>query len=284
MAEDTLLFKIQYYAFKVVKILFTSIANLIGLFEPDQKGQIPRAKNRILFKPAVQLVAEMRSGSLKSEDVIQAYIDRIREVNGIINAVVDERFQEALEQARQVDLLIKSYLDGNESLKEEIDRKPLLGLPFTAKDSIAVKGMVQTAGYWYRRGYKSPVDAPAVSLMRSRGAIPIALTNVPEILLWWDSTNLIYGQTRNPYDLSRVAGGSSGGEALSFPLVDQSLESAPIWAARSEYLQLFVERSAINLHRQLSAWSACGLLSMRPLLRMVHLVPCLDMPVISFLD
>lgn len=213
MADDTLLFTIQYYAFKVVKMLFTSIANLIGLFEPEQKGRIPRAKNRILFKSAGQLVAEIKSGSLRSEDVIQAFIDRIEEVNGVINAVVDERFKEALEEGRQVDLLVKSYLDGDESVKEEIDRKPLLGLPFTAKDSIAIKGMVQTAGHWYRRGFKSPVDAPAVSLMRSRGAIPIALTNVPEILLWWDSTNLIYGQTKNPFDLSRVAGGSSGGEA-----------------------------------------------------------------------
>lgn len=213
MVEGGVLYNIQFYSFKVVKVLFTSIANLIGLFYPDKKGQIPKPTNRILFKSAAQLVAEIKGGTLRCEDVVQAFIDRIQEVNNIINAVVDERFDEALKEARQVDLLVKSFLDGNEGVGDELDRKPLLGLPFTAKDSIAIKGMIQAAGYWYRRGYKSPVDAPAVSLMRSRGAIPIALTNVPEILLWWDSTNLIYGQTKNPYDLSRVAGGSSGGEA-----------------------------------------------------------------------
>ena len=213
MAEDGIMFTIQIYAFSVVKVIFNSIAHLIGLFHPDEKGRIPKPSNDILFKPAAQVVAEIKSGLLKSEDVVQAYIDRIHEVNGMINAVVDDRFADALEEARHVDSLVKSYLNGDKSVKEELDRKPLLGLPFTAKDSIAIKGMIQSAGYWYRRGYRSPVDAPAISIMRSKGAIPIALTNVPEILLWWDSTNLIYGQTKNPYDLSRVAGGSSGGEA-----------------------------------------------------------------------
>ena len=94
-----------------------------------------------------------------------------------------------------------------------IHSQPFLGVPFTVKDSVAVKGMLYTAGSKMRKDILADEDAETVSLMRKAGAIPIAITNVPEMLLWWDANNLLYGRTFNPYDKSRVAGGSSGGEA-----------------------------------------------------------------------
>ena len=197
---------------KLVKLIFSSIAAIIGLFYPDRRGEVPAPNNPILFKSATTLIKEIKSGKLKSEDVLKAYIERINQINPIINAVIDERFGDALEEARLVDTKVHKYLSGDQSVKDDVENKALLGLPFTCKDSMAVTGMLQSAGYFFRKGVRAEEDAPAVSQMRRAGAIPIAITNVPEILLWWDSRNLIYGLTRNPYDLNRISGGSSGGE------------------------------------------------------------------------
>ena len=93
-----------------------------------------------------------------------------------------------------------------------IHSQPFLGVPFTVKDSVAVKGMLYTAGSKMRKDILADEDAETVSLMRKAGAIPIAITNVPEMLLWWDANNFLYGRTFNPYDKSRIAGGNSGGE------------------------------------------------------------------------
>ena len=73
--------------------------------------------------------------------------------------------------------------------------------------------MIQAAGSLSRKGFKGKEDAPAVKKLRESGGIPIGMSNVPEMLLWWDANNLLFGRTNNPHDLSRVAGGSSGGEA-----------------------------------------------------------------------
>ena len=85
-------------------------------------------------------------------------------------------------------------------------------MPFTCKDSIAIKGLAWTAGVKIRKGIKADKDAIVISNMRKSGAIPLCLTNTPELVLWYDSDNKLYGRTNNPYDLSRIVGGSSGGE------------------------------------------------------------------------
>ncbi|KAK8770491.1 hypothetical protein V5799_013043 [Amblyomma americanum] len=147
---------------------------------------------------------------ISSVDVVSAYIRRIREVQPIINAVVEARFEEALEDAEGADRLVASGSMSVHQLKQE---KPLLGLPFTNKNSIAVKGLRQDAGSLLWRGHRAAEDAPSVALLRAAGAIPLALTNVPELCMWDDATNLLDGCTLNPYDTRRSPGGSSGGEA-----------------------------------------------------------------------
>lgn len=94
----------------------------------------------------------------------------------------------------------------------QIRRLPLLGLPLTCKDSIAIKGLAYDAGSLLRRGVKADRDAYVVSTLRENGGIFLAISNVPELLLWFDSHNNLYGRANNPYDLSRIPGGSSGGE------------------------------------------------------------------------
>uniref|UniRef100_A0A023GDQ2 Putative lipid particle n=1 Tax=Amblyomma triste TaxID=251400 RepID=A0A023GDQ2_AMBTT len=170
---------------------------------------VPPAKDDILLRSATSLAAAIRNGEVKSVDVISAYIRRIEEVQPIINAVVEERFEEALQDAEEVDRLVAS---GTMSVQQLSEEKPLLGVPFSIKDSIAVKGMRQDAGSLMYRGRRAVEDAPTVARMRAAGAIPLVLTNVPELCLWTDAHNLLYGTTRNPHDTRRGPGGSSGGE------------------------------------------------------------------------
>ncbi|XP_037570127.1 fatty-acid amide hydrolase 2-A [Dermacentor silvarum] len=170
---------------------------------------LPAVTDELLRRSATSLAADIRDGKVKSVDLVSAYIRRIREVQPIINAVVEERFEEALEDAKEVDRLVAS---GNMSASQMSKKKPLLGLPFTAKNSIAIKGLRQDAGSLFWRGRRAVEDAPSVALLRAAGAIPLALTNVPEMCMWGDSQNLVDGCTRNPHDTRRSPGGSSGGE------------------------------------------------------------------------
>ncbi|KAL1475728.1 hypothetical protein MTO96_037071 [Rhipicephalus appendiculatus] len=170
---------------------------------------LPPVTDKLLLRSATSLAEDIRNGKIKSFDLVSAYISRIKEVQPIINAVVEDRFQEAIEDAKDVDRLVASGTMSTSQLSKE---KPLLGLPFTAKNSIAIKGMRQDAGSVFWHGRRAVEDAPTVAFLRAAGAIPLALTNVPELCMWDDSQNLVDGCTRNPHDTRRSPGGSSGGE------------------------------------------------------------------------
>lgn len=170
---------------------------------------VPAVGDDILLRSATSLAADIRTGKVKSVQLISAYIKRIRLVQPVINAVVEENFEEALRRAEAADSLVAS---GSLSIQEISQQKPLLGLPVTIKNSIAAKGLRQDAGSKLWHGHRAEEDAPAVAVIREAGAIPLALTNVPELCLWGDAKNCIDGTTRNPYDWRRNPGGSSGGE------------------------------------------------------------------------
>jgi amidase len=133
----------------------------------------------------------IRERRISSSELVAAHLARIAEVNPSLNAVV------------QVLAGQDAGISG-----------PLAGVPFSVKDSIEIAGAVCTAGTWgYRNQPPSKRDATLVARLRAAGAIPIARTNLPDLLFAFESDNLIYGRTNNPYDLSRTSGGSSGGEA-----------------------------------------------------------------------
>jgi Asp-tRNA(Asn)/Glu-tRNA(Gln) amidotransferase A subunit family amidase len=88
-------------------------------------------------------------------------------------------------------------------------------VPISIKSSIDVAGMRCEAGTKLRAGYVASTDAPLVARLRGAGAIVLGVTNTPELLMAWETDNLLYGRTNNPWDLSRTAGGSSGGEAAA---------------------------------------------------------------------
>jgi amidase len=146
--------------------------------------------NEILALSGVAQAALIRNKTISSEELIRLHLERIAEVNPGINAVV-------------------------EVLPPSAPRPgPLSGVPFSVKDSIEVDGTVCSAGTWgYRKAPKSTRDATLVARLRAAGAVPIARTNLPDLLFAFESDNLLFGRTNNPYDHSRTSGGSSGGEA-----------------------------------------------------------------------
>ena len=91
----------------------------------------------------------------------------------------------------------------------------LHGVPLSIKSSIEVAGLRWEAGTKLRAGIVGERDAPLVARLRQAGAIILGVTNAPELLMAWETDNLLYGRTNNPWDLTRTPGGSSGGEAAA---------------------------------------------------------------------
>ncbi len=142
----------------------------------------------------------IRERKLSSTELITAHLERIDEINPGLNAAVEILRASALKAAREVD---EGRIQG-----------PLAGVPFSIKDSIEVRGTVCSAGtLGYRNNAPSTKDATLVRRLRNAGAIPIARTNLPDLLFAFESDNLIFGRTNNPHDATRTSGGSSGGEA-----------------------------------------------------------------------
>jgi amidase len=146
----------------------------------------------------------IRDGAVSSAELVEMHFDRIAEVNPSINAAIEVLGEPAREAARLAD---QRRADGTML-------SPLDGVPFSVKDSIEVAGTVCSAGtLGLGHAPASRADATLVARLRGAGAIPIARTNLPDLLFAFESDNLIHGRTNNPYDLSRTPGGSSGGEA-----------------------------------------------------------------------
>jgi fatty acid amide hydrolase 2 len=156
-------------------------------------------------RSATDLARAIRHGETSSRDVVEAHIERIEFMHDRINAVVVDRFDEARADADAADERIAAATDLD-------DLPPFLGVPCTIKESIAMAGMPNCAGLVSRSQYRSAENAPAVQRMIDAGAIPLGVTNTPELCLWIETENRQYGRTNNAYSTYRTAGGSSGGE------------------------------------------------------------------------
>uniref|UniRef100_A0A336K9U2 CSON004845 protein n=1 Tax=Culicoides sonorensis TaxID=179676 RepID=A0A336K9U2_CULSO len=193
----------------VHRFLVLMFRMLIQFLYGEKGESMPPIKNLILLDSATTLAYKIRTRKLTSVEVVKAFIQRIHEVNPMLNIVVDERFADALKDAEKADAFIASGVLTEEQLAKE---KPFLGVPITTKDCIRVKGMLHTAGLVCRKDIRGEEDAESMGLMRKAGAIPLALTNVSECCMWWESFNKVHGRSNNPYDVNRIVGGSSGGE------------------------------------------------------------------------
>ncbi|WP_282120493.1 amidase [Ruegeria atlantica] len=151
---------------------------------------------------ATALLAELSARRLSASDLMRATLDRIRSVNGSLNAIVALRDEEALmAEARALD--------------EGPVMGPLHGLPIAVKDLVNVAGVVSSQGSPLYRDHVPEQDDLIAARMRAAGAILIGKTNTPEFGLGSHTFNPVYGATRNPYDRSKTCGGSSGGAAVA---------------------------------------------------------------------
>ncbi|KAL2723008.1 fatty-acid amide hydrolase 2-like isoform X2 [Vespula maculifrons] len=181
---------------------------IFGLYYDQKAKKVPAVTNPLLLDSATTLAEKIRTKQIKAEKVVESFIERCKEVNGLINAIVEERYAEAIKEAKAVDVELQDY-DDTSFLKET---RPFLGVPFTTKESNEAEGLYHTMGMLSRRNYRSTSDATVVAYLKKAGGILIAKTNIPELNLWVESRNNLYGQTCNPYNTTRTVGGSSGGE------------------------------------------------------------------------
>ncbi|XP_003747580.1 fatty-acid amide hydrolase 2-B [Galendromus occidentalis] len=184
----------------------------LSAFKSGRSKLQPRVDEKILLMSASDLAEKIRSGELSSHQVVLAFVKRLREIDPLLNAVTDERYRAALSEAKKVDAELKECRSDEEALQKIKLQRPYLGVPITTKNALAVKDLGNEAGLYLKKGTKSPSDSYAISVMRASGAIPLAVTNTPEMCLWMESNNKLFGRTSNPYNLYRTCGGSSGGE------------------------------------------------------------------------
>ncbi|XP_011629974.1 fatty-acid amide hydrolase 2-B-like [Pogonomyrmex barbatus] len=194
--------------FGIINIIYAT-AHRILLYFSKKPSSIPPITNSLYMLSASTLARKIRQGEITSYEVVQAYITRIKEVNPFLNAVVEDRFSAAIIEAKNCDEQLKAGKFDVAILEKE---KPLYGVPLTVKECCAVKGCSHSGCTLPRKGMKADYDATVIELLRNAGAIPLCVTNTPELSTGIESTNLLIGRTCNPYDTRYSAGGSSGGE------------------------------------------------------------------------
>lgn len=157
------------------------------------------------FDTAVTLARKVRSGAIRSEDLLDRYLDRLKKHNGTVNAVIVLDEETARRDAQEADRAVgKGKPLG-----------PLHGVPMTIKESFNLTGKPTTFGFTHFRDNIASADAVAVTRLKQAGAVVFGKTNVPPALADGQSANDIYGRTNNPWNLERSPGGSSGGSAAA---------------------------------------------------------------------
>ncbi|RKS77736.1 aspartyl-tRNA(Asn)/glutamyl-tRNA(Gln) amidotransferase subunit A [Motilibacter peucedani] len=149
--------------------------------------------------------ADVRAGRVSSVELVTAALERLEQTQPELNAFTQVFAEQALDDARAADDRVRSGRD----------HPPLLGLPVSVKDHIWMAGVPATNGSVALRDFVPPEDAVAVTRLREAGAVVVGKTNNPEFCYRAYTDNALYGLTRNPWDLSRTPGGSSGGAGAS---------------------------------------------------------------------
>lgn len=151
---------------------------------------------------ATTLAEKIKNQEITSTEAVRLYIEHIQKINPALNCFVQDRFEEALKEAKLADEKIRN----GESVGK------LHGVPITIKDAFDIKGLSTTGGLIHRRDLISDRDAEVVTRLKAEGAIFLGKTNTPVLCFCQETDNKLYGRTNNPWDVARTAGGSSGGE------------------------------------------------------------------------
>ncbi len=152
------------------------------------------------FASATDMLEAMRQGHVSSAELVEMHIERIERLNGPINAIINTTFDRARAEAKEADQRRASGEDA-----------PLLGLPITMKESNAIAGLPQTAGFEHLKGVPANEDGPVGARALAAGAALLGQTNIPVALGDWQANSPVYGRTDNPWDATRSPGGSTGG-------------------------------------------------------------------------
>jgi len=154
---------------------------------------------------AHELKALMERGEVRAVEVVQAFFKRIEQVEDKVKAFITLTPEQALEQARAVD----------ETRREGRDPGCLAGIPIALKDNLCTEGLTTTCGSRILAHWQPPLEATAVSRLRKAGAVILGKLNLDEFAMGTTTQTSAFYPTRNPWDLGRVPGGSSGGPAAA---------------------------------------------------------------------
>jgi amidase len=156
----------------------------------------------LVLQPAVDQLRMLTTGEISEIELAEAHIAQIERLNPQLNAFADFDPERVRSQARAI-------------TTRRDQRRPLHGLPVTVKSSIAAAGHKCEIGSLLHKGDIPRHDALVVARLRAAGALILGTTNCPELLMAYETDNLLHGRTANPWDLSRTPGGSSGGESAA---------------------------------------------------------------------
>ncbi len=173
--------------------------------------------HELCYLTATELTRRLRAKELSARDVMRAHLDQIERLNPRVNAIVSLLPELAIEQAAAAD----------ERLARGENVGPLHGLPIAHKDLLLTKGIRTTFGSPIYKDFVPEEDALIVQRLRAAGAITVGKTNTPEFGAGSQTFNEVFGETLNPYDLTKTCGGSSGGAAVALacgmlPIADGS--------------------------------------------------------------
>ncbi|MEM7344034.1 MAG: amidase [Chloroflexota bacterium] len=175
------------------------------------------SSTELCFLSATELVGRIRAKDLSATEVMQAHIDQVERINPQVNAIVTFLPEQALTLAKAAD----------EALSKGEATGPLHGLPMAHKDLADTKGIRTTYGSPIFKDHVPEQDSLLIERLKKSGALTFGKTNTPEFGAGSQTFNAVFGATRNPYDLSKTCGGSSGGAAVALacglaPLADGS--------------------------------------------------------------
>jgi len=154
---------------------------------------------------ASEIAGAVRAGSRRARDVVEEHLARIAERDAELHAFVTVTGDDARAAANAIDRTVEGGGDPG----------PLAGVPIALKDNLCTRGVPTTCASRILEGWRPPYDATVVTRLRAAGAIVIGKTNLDEFAMGSSTENSAFGPTRNPHDLTRVPGGSSGGSAAA---------------------------------------------------------------------
>jgi aspartyl-tRNA(Asn)/glutamyl-tRNA(Gln) amidotransferase subunit A len=158
-------------------------------------------EHELVYLPATSVAARIRSGQLSAADLVETIFRRAERLQPSLNAFTYFRHDAALAEAKRAD----------EAVRRGDDLGPLHGVPITVKDNVLMAGEPSTSGSRLLRDFVPDHDSVTAERLRAAGAIVVGRTNTPEFFWRGSTDNRLYGETRNPWDLTRTSGGSSGG-------------------------------------------------------------------------